>query len=681
MSDIVSPLLQWLNANPESAGIATFLISASESVAIIGTIVPGSVTMTAIGALAGAGVIPLWATLVWAILGAIVGDGISYWIGHYFKDSLRKTWLFRNNPGLLKSGESFVHKYGVMSVFIGRFVGPVRALVPLVAGMLGMKPLQFTIANVASAIGWAPAYMLPGIMLGAASLELPPDIAMHVMLALLMMFLFIVLCIWFTYKLIQLVQKQINHTQKKMWRSMKKSRFFSPVTFLLKHHDIKNSHGQLNLAIYFIIASTLFICLALYVKVYGASNIMVNDAMFHLFRSIRSPHLDDVMIYITLLGQKQVILPVILIVFGWLIYSRRWRVAFHALALGIMAAGSIFVLKNLIQSPRPWGIAKSLETFSMPSGHVTMSTTVYFGLAFLIATSIKPNRRWMIYSLAVIISLAIGISRLYLGAHWFTDVLAAWLLSASLLMLVIISYLRQKEQPLRAGMLALITIVALSITLLCYHARHIDALKAQYTQETWPIVPVSMNLWWQKNDVMPTYHVSLFGFPSQKINIEWAGNLDQIRETLLKQGWTNPPARDWISTLHRITDISSTEYLPLVSPQYLDKKPALILTRRAIGIKSMLVIRLWDPSRMISENNNTIWVGTVSTVPRSYSWIIKKNLGDINIDSKYVFPEKSTAAEWQSKIITMNLESASGKPGKQNIMLVRKNNFVIHKKK
>src|SRR5579871_4881534 len=154
MSDIVSPLLQWLNAHPELAGLFTFIISASESVAIIGTIVPGSITMTALGALAGAGVIPLWETLFFAILGAIVGDGISYWIGHYFKDRLHQMWPFKNNPSILRRGEMFVHKYGIMSVFIGRFIGPVRALIPMVAGMLGMRPLQFTIANVTSAIGW-----------------------------------------------------------------------------------------------------------------------------------------------------------------------------------------------------------------------------------------------------------------------------------------------------------------------------------------------------------------------------------------------------------------------------------------------------------------------------------------------------------------------------------------------
>ena len=67
MSDIVAPLLQWLNENPQWAGFVTFAISAGESVAIIGTLVPGTITMTAVGTLAGAGVIPLWSTILWPL--------------------------------------------------------------------------------------------------------------------------------------------------------------------------------------------------------------------------------------------------------------------------------------------------------------------------------------------------------------------------------------------------------------------------------------------------------------------------------------------------------------------------------------------------------------------------------------------------------------------------------------
>lgn len=677
MSDIVSPLLQWLNAHPEFAGLVTFIISASESVAIIGTIVPGSITMTALGALAGAGVIPLWGTIIWAILGAIVGDGISYWLGYYFKDRLNRMWPFRKHPGLLKSGEVFVEKYGVMSVFIGRFVGPVRALVPMVAGMLGMKPLPFTITNIASAIGWAPAYMLPGILLGAASLELPPDIAVHVMLVLLLITLFVILCLWLAYKLLKLFHEQTDQMQNWIWAKLKKSRTLSPITILLQHHDPDHSHGQLNLAFYFLLTAFLFLCLAAYVTVNGPANLMVNDALYHLFRGIRTKSADMVMINITLLGQKQVVLPVIIVIFGLLVYWKRWRAAFHALALGIMTAGSVYVLKHLLKSPRPWGIFHNPDIYSMPSGHTAIATTVFMGLAFLIAVSVRPQFRKWIYSIGLLFPLIVGVSRLYLGAHWFTDVLSSWLLGSAVLMLVILSYERQPEARVNPYGILFASLIALMCTFGVYHHYRFNELKTDYAQVNYPIEKVSMKEWWQKNDALPAYYVSLFGFPSQTINIVWAGEINKIAETLLKEGWTTPPARDIVSTLHRIADIQSTEYLSMVSPQYLDKKPELILARHGSqDVKGLLVLRLWDSNRIISETHATLWVGIIAVVPRSYSWLYKSHPGEIEIDPAYVFPNKTGLGHWEWKIMD---ENEKARNSKQKIMLIRENK-TLHKK-
>lgn len=666
MSDVISPLLQWLNAHPEFAGLATFIISAGESVAILGTIVPGSVMMTAIGVLAGAGVIPFWGTIFWAILGAIVGDGISYWIGHYFKDRLKNVWPFRRYPNLLKSGEAFVHKYGVMSVFIGRFVGPVRALVPLVAGMLGMKPLQFTIANVTSAIGWAPVYMLPGILLGAASLELPPDIAVHVMLVLLLIILFALLCLWFIYKLLQLISTQIDQFQTMFWHWLQKSRQLAPITVLLKHHNKQHTHGQLNLAFYFLISSFLFLCLACTVSWIGPDHIGINNTVYHFFRGIRTKSLDTIMIAITLLGQKQIILPVIAIFFGWLIFLKRWRVAFHALVLTVLAAGGIFVTKHIFHSPRPWGIYFNPESYSMPSGHTALATTAFMGLAFLIASSFRPSFRWPIYFLGILISLLVGISRLYLGAHWFTDVLGAWLLSAAVLLFVIISYERQKEEPIHPLGILLVSIITLSLSYGYYYHQNITKLKMDYQQVNWPTVVVTMNQWWQQNDVLPFYRVSLFGVPSRVINIEWTGNIEKIKQTLLNEGWVEPPARDLISTLHRIADVKSTEYLPMVSPQYLDKKPELILIRRENGIKNPLVLRLWDSNRKINDTHFTLWVGVIDIIPRTYSWLYKSKEHDINIDASLLFPKKTSENLWEWKIISVH------QPGTKSKAIVKK---------
>jgi membrane protein DedA with SNARE-associated domain/membrane-associated phospholipid phosphatase len=673
MSDIVSPLLQWLNANPQLAGLATFTISAAESVAIIGTIVPGSVTMTAIGTLAGAGIIPLYETILWAILGAVVGDGISYWMGYHFKDRLRNMWPFKNNPSILQTGETFVHKYGTMSVFIGRFVGPVRALVPLVAGMLGMKPLQFIIANVASAIGWAPVYMLPGILLGAASLELPPDIAIHVILVLFLIFLFIILCLWVGVKLIQFTQNQIEQFLVKTWEALKRSRYFHIATSVLKHHNPNKHHGQLTRLFYFLLTSFLFALLVWYVHRVGSANIGANDIFYHFFRSIRTESVDNVMLNISLLGQKQIILPVLLVLFLWLVITKRKRAAFHAIALGILAAGSVYVLKNLMQSPRPWGIMQSSDTFSLPSGHTTLATTVYMGLAFIIASNwTNKKRRRLIYIPAILITLAVGISRMYLGAHWFTDVLAAWLLSTALLIVIILSYHRQKEQPIPLFGITIVGFLSLCICFGFYHHLYFNTLKTNYSQLEWPTVEISLHEWWKKDDQLPALRVNLFGLPSQRLNIQWAGELSAIKKTLLSNGWEAPPARNWESMLHRVADIQSVEYLPLISSQYLDKKPALILVKYFNDGKRMLVLRLWASHRFIKETQQALWVGTVGFSPRPYSWLFRKSQREIQINNKLVFPDGIDKKPWESKTIIIIDINGKKHPHQQKILLIRK---------
>lgn len=679
MSDIVSNLLQWLNAHPQLAGLVTFIISAAESVAIIGTIVPGSIMMTALGTLAGSGVIPLWETIFWAIMGAIVGDGISYWIGHYFKDRLPHSWPFRHYPALLKTGENFVHKYGSMSVFIGRFVGPVRALVPLVAGMLGMKPLQFTLANVTSAIGWAPAYMFPGILLGAASQELPPDIAIQVILVLFLTTLFSLLCLWLVYKFLHLIHAQTTQLQNRIWLYLQESRHLSVLSIILKYPSSQKMHGQLNLALYFVLSSILFITLILYVKYVGPAEITINQIIFHLFRGIRSHCADDIFLNITLLGQKEVVLPIFLTVSAWFWYRKRTRAALHIIGLAILMAGSIYLIKNCLHSLRPWGILQSPDTYSMPSGHSTLSATLYIGLAYIFSHSFK--KRAIPYSIALVIVFLVGISRLYLGAHWLTDILSAWILSAALLLVVIISYQRQIEKKCISS----VGVFLVSFATLCagfgvFHYKHFIQLQSHYSQMDFLPEEISIKNWWKNNGGLSAYRTSLFGFPSQQINIEWAGDIEQIRTTLLNQGWAKPPPRDFISTLHRIADVKSTQYLPMVSPQYLDKKPAIILTRRTTDGKKLLVLRLWDANRLIKETHTTLWVGFVAVVPRSYNWLFKYNVGYMQIDPLLIFPKKSGTGDWQSKTIVMKQSVSANHIIQQKIMLIRLNNSV-HKKK
>ncbi len=162
-------LLVWVQQNPEYAGWIIFSMALAESLAIIGVLIPGVVILFGAGTLIGAGVLDFWSSCLWAIAGAIIGDGISYWLGHHFEYLTERWKWFQVHPQAMQKSIRFVEKYGDLSVALGRFFGPVRALVPLIAGLMHMPPKRFYIANILSALVWAPAYLLPGMIAGTAA--------------------------------------------------------------------------------------------------------------------------------------------------------------------------------------------------------------------------------------------------------------------------------------------------------------------------------------------------------------------------------------------------------------------------------------------------------------------------------------------------------------------------------
>jgi membrane protein DedA with SNARE-associated domain len=161
--EVFVSFLSWIELHPILASVVVFAISLSESLVVVGLFIPGLVVMGIIGGLVSAGTLNLSATLICATLGAIFGDSISYSIGRRFKDHLPDLWLFKKFPHWLGRGKKFFTRYGEMSIIFGRFVGPVRPFIPVIAGMMLMNPKRFLIANIISAILWAPIYMLPGM--------------------------------------------------------------------------------------------------------------------------------------------------------------------------------------------------------------------------------------------------------------------------------------------------------------------------------------------------------------------------------------------------------------------------------------------------------------------------------------------------------------------------------------
>ncbi len=169
MTEAFDQLLEWIRQNPEYAGLIVFSMALVESLAIVGMLIPGVVILFGAGVLIGAGVLDFWTMCAWAIVGAVIGDGLSYWLGHHFEYLTERWRWFRLHPDHLQKGITFFEKYGDLSVALGRFFGPIRAIVPLVAGLMRMPPKRFYAANILSALVWAPAYLLPGMLFGEIS--------------------------------------------------------------------------------------------------------------------------------------------------------------------------------------------------------------------------------------------------------------------------------------------------------------------------------------------------------------------------------------------------------------------------------------------------------------------------------------------------------------------------------
>ena len=139
-----------------------FALAFGESLAFISLFIPAWAILVGIGALINASGIPFWPILLAAAFGAAAGDWLSYWIGYHFKEPIAHVWPLSKHPNLLPRGHAFMEKWGILGIFIGRFFGPLRASVPLIAGILEMNYWHFQFANVTSAFVWAWVLLIFG---------------------------------------------------------------------------------------------------------------------------------------------------------------------------------------------------------------------------------------------------------------------------------------------------------------------------------------------------------------------------------------------------------------------------------------------------------------------------------------------------------------------------------------
>ena len=162
MEDFARALADFVRDHQAWAAPIVLVLAFGKSLAFISLVVP------AWGALVGDRRVDrrerhqLLAGLAGRRSGAALGDWVSYWFGFKYKEHVAEMWPLSRYPDLLPRGETFVEKWGVPSIFIGRFFGPLRASVPFAAGIFEMSYWRFQFANFTSALVWSAALLLFG---------------------------------------------------------------------------------------------------------------------------------------------------------------------------------------------------------------------------------------------------------------------------------------------------------------------------------------------------------------------------------------------------------------------------------------------------------------------------------------------------------------------------------------
>jgi membrane protein DedA with SNARE-associated domain len=166
MEAYATQILDFVRANQIWAAPIIFALAFAESLAFISLVVPAWAVLVGMGALIQSSGISFWPIWVAASIGAALGDWLSYWIGWRFEHAIANRWPLNRHPQLIPRGEAFMKKWGMLGIFIGRFSGPLRAVVPLIAGIFQMDYWRFQLANWTSAFVWAAVILLLGDIVG-----------------------------------------------------------------------------------------------------------------------------------------------------------------------------------------------------------------------------------------------------------------------------------------------------------------------------------------------------------------------------------------------------------------------------------------------------------------------------------------------------------------------------------
>ncbi|MEA3642153.1 MAG: VTT domain-containing protein [Lamprobacter sp.] len=612
MESLFAQPLNWIGAHPGWAYLAVFLVAFAESVAVIGMAVPGVMILFAAGALIATGELAFWPTATLAIAGAISGDSLSYWIGARYRNQIRAHWPFNRHPKHLDLSIAFFEKYGAMSVAFGRFVGPGRAIIPMVAGMMRMPRTRFAAANISSAIAWGPAYLAPGIVFGA-SLKLAAEAATRLALLLIIVSALIWVAALTARRLFLLLSPQASHWVQTLLRWGNLHPLLARTAQALADRQHPDAATLTTLALALVAAAAL-LGISLSADLFGASQLRINQFALDLGQSLHTPLADQLMAGLSRLGEPVITIPLVVAILVYLRLSGQQRALEYwlaALAFTLLVAPT---LGWLVRIPRP-DLGLGLRwPWSFPSSQVLSATVLYGFLAISLSRPLTPRWRWTPYALAAALITAVALARLYVGAAWFTDIIASIALGLLWIAALGLAFRRHTEPPEQTLGLALVTLIAASTA---FTAATLTQQQQDVERHQAIRVPISLTeTQWRARRKLPTpsHREDLWHRNRRPFDIQYAGALDRLVQALAPQGWKPAEMLSWHNAIKLLSPSLPLAELPVI-PHVHDGHHDDLTLVKDLSDGRRLVFRLWATRAQIGDST-PIWAGNITELTK-----------------------------------------------------------------
>ncbi len=603
-------LMSIIQSHPGWLIAMAFVFALLESLAIVGIFVPGIVLLFIVGAVVGLDgglFLACWAA---AAFGALLGDGISYWLGYRYSERIPRIWPLSRRPDMLAAGQTLFARHGGKGVFMGRFLGPIRPVVPLLSGMMALKPSVFLFFAIPACVLWAPLYLLPGMLFGA-SLELAAEFAGRLAMVLLVLVLGIWFIVWLTRVIYEFTARRSGWWLKGLIRWGSDHPLFGRLVGPLFEPGGREVISVALLGMLLLISLAALLIL-LIMAPFAEPTLDLERHLAGWAMSLRNHYADPFFVAMALAGGVPVTTLLAGVMTLMLVAVGRNNAAWHwlvAIAGGWLLAEVLDAL-TAVMVTRPEFMPSLGEA---PHRGFTLVVVVFGFFAVMLAKDLNARRRkWAYLATSALLGL-IGFSHYYLSLASPLGLLTALALGLGWTALVGIGY-RQRAAPGRYPLRMAVLFYALAIAVAVVNVRAGHDELTDATRLAQPERELSLADWQDTKWRDLPERVTRFGsLERARFDFQLAADLNRVEEILVEAGWTRVEQVGLRAIRAMLLSPTDVERLPHLRRDFVGRPDQLIM-RRISDDEDVVVVRFWSSGARIDAPMAPIWVGQVRQV-------------------------------------------------------------------